>query len=67
MKDLRNHTAKLVIVEADTCSVRGTVHKATGTTLELVKAEMLTDGGTSKPIDGIFILPSNRIAWVQVV
>lgn len=66
MKDLRAYISRRVIIETDTVTVEGVVARLTGTTVELEHASSLSDAGERTPIDGVFVVPSSRVAWVQV-
>lgn len=67
MKDLRAHVSRRVIIETDTTIVEGVLARTTATTVELEHATELKPGSDSAPIDGVVVVPSARIAVVQVL
>lgn len=66
MKDLRAYTSRRVIVETDTLTFSGVVARATADSVELEHVESLSEGGGRTPVDGVIVVPSARVAWVQV-
>lgn len=66
MKDLRNYVARRVIVETDLASIEGTVERATADSVTLQHVSLLSDEGSKRPVDGLVVVPRERIAYVQV-
>jgi hypothetical protein len=66
VKDLRAYVSRRVIIETDTMTVEGIVVRLTATSIELEHAAQLPESGERKPIDGVFVVPAARVAWVQV-
>ncbi|KQY58323.1 hypothetical protein ASD11_01260 [Aeromicrobium sp. Root495] len=66
MKDLRTHVSRRVIVETDSMTVEGVIARLTGTTIELENVILLTEGAAPRSFDGVLVIPSDRVAWVQV-
>lgn len=67
MKDLRTYVSRRVIVETDTTIVEGVLVRVSATTIELEHAAELKQGTAPASIDGIVVVPSARVAVVQVV
>ena len=67
MKDLRTYVSRRVIIETDTTIVEGVLARTTATTIELEHAAELKPGAAPEPIDGIVVVPSARVAVVQVL
>lgn len=66
MSDYRRHVGRLVVVQLDDISIRGTLSRDGNTCMELEDAASLSTDGSSRPIDGTVLVPLSRIDWVQV-
>lgn len=66
MKALRALAGARVMVNLDNGdAIHGTIARSTGDTVDLVSARLAGPNGGA--LDGTVIIPSPRIAWIQVV
>lgn len=66
MRELKTLTGRKVIVVTSETALEGTIESATRSFVTLAAARAV-DGPTPVPVDGLVLVPTNRIAYVQVV
>jgi hypothetical protein len=66
VRELKTLTGRTVIVVTGETALEGVVESATRTCVTLVDARAV-DGPTPVPVDGSVLVPTSRIAYVQVV
>ena len=65
MREFKMLTGQRIIVVTDATSLSGVVDSATRSALTL-RDVMAVDVATPYPVDGVVIIPSSKISYVQV-
>lgn len=66
MRELKILTGRKVIVVTDATALEGIIESATRTCVTLADARAV-DGPNPVPVDGVVLIPTARVAYVQVV